>query len=313
MYNDTIKTANKIITYEDLYEIFSAMNEKLISLKKIGEQEKIDNRMLEINYQKWTFKDNGSQLYFKVDFTDDTSIRFDNYNEFLSAFNNRLNEIKSIWASFSLIYSTSAPDTKSEFYNQRISMDITETRINVDFSLSSEDKKIDNIYELIKNTILNAPPRYDYVIKKKKKINLITTLGIGFIPALVITNLLLLIPLAKQIFMRSFILYPICCLALTIFIGKIIATIKLERLYKNISPEQKYVRYDSRNQRRVYEDDIEKYVREAEVLIGRNANNLICREKIMENYNRYKKYLVYEIIVLIVLTYVIYLLNAQIN
>lgn len=313
MYNDTIKTANKIITYDDLYEIFSAMNEKLVSLKMIGEQEKADNRMLETNYQKWTFKDNGSELYFKVDFTDDTSIRFDNYNEFLSTFNNRLNEIKSIWASFSLIYSTLDPEKKSKFYNQRISMDISEKRINIDFSLSSEDKKIDNIYELIKNTILNAPPRYDYVIKKKKKINLITTLGIGFIPALVITNLLLLIPLAKQIFMRSFILYPICCLALTIFIGKIIATIKLERLYKNISPEQKYVRYDSKNQRRVYEDDIEKYVKEAEVLIGRNANNLICREKIMENYNRYKKYLVYEIIVLIVLSYVIYLLNAQIN
>lgn len=312
MYNDTIKTENKIITYEDLYEIFSAMNEKLISLKMIGDQEKIENRMLETNYQKWTFKDNGSQLYFKVDFTDDTSIKFDNYNDFLSTFNNRLNEIKNIWASFSLIYSTSEPEKTSEFYNQRISMDISEKRINIDFSLSSEDRKIDDIYELIKNTILNAPPRYDYIIKKKKKISFITALGIGFIPALVITNLLLLIPIVKQIFMRYYVLYPICCLAITIFIGKIIATIKLERLYKNISPEQKYVRYDSKNQRRVYEDDVEKYVKEAEVLIGRNANNLSCREKIMENYNRYKKYLVYEIIALIVLSCVITAIGGHI-
>lgn len=110
MYNDTIKTENKIITYEDLYEIFSAMNEKLISLKMIGDKEKEDNRMLEINYQKWTFEDSGSQLYFDVDFTDNTSIKFDNYNDFLSIFNNRLNEIKNIWVSFSLIYSTSEPE-----------------------------------------------------------------------------------------------------------------------------------------------------------------------------------------------------------
>ena len=30
MYNDTIKVANKIITYNDLLEIFSRMQEKLV-------------------------------------------------------------------------------------------------------------------------------------------------------------------------------------------------------------------------------------------------------------------------------------------
>ena len=38
MYNDTIKVANKIIKYEDLYEIFSAMNEKLVKYKNIYEK-----------------------------------------------------------------------------------------------------------------------------------------------------------------------------------------------------------------------------------------------------------------------------------
>ena len=36
MYNDTIKVANKIITYDDLFEIFTQMNEKLIYYKKIN-------------------------------------------------------------------------------------------------------------------------------------------------------------------------------------------------------------------------------------------------------------------------------------
>ena len=35
MYNDTIKVANKIISYDDLFEIFSKMQEKLMYYKKI--------------------------------------------------------------------------------------------------------------------------------------------------------------------------------------------------------------------------------------------------------------------------------------
>ena len=37
MYNDTIKVANKIISYEDLFEIFSKMQEKLLHYQKIND------------------------------------------------------------------------------------------------------------------------------------------------------------------------------------------------------------------------------------------------------------------------------------
>ena len=84
MYNDTIKVANKIITDKNLFEIFALMNEKLVSFKKIYQMEEAQNRMLEYNYQRWSFKDNGSSLSFDVNFYDDTNIRFDNYNNFLA-------------------------------------------------------------------------------------------------------------------------------------------------------------------------------------------------------------------------------------
>ena len=47
MYNDTIKVANKIITYNDLLEIFSRMQEKLVQLKKINAFEEMKNKMLD--------------------------------------------------------------------------------------------------------------------------------------------------------------------------------------------------------------------------------------------------------------------------
>ena len=46
MYNDTIKVANKIITYENLNDIFSKMNEKLTYYLKISEKEERENEAL---------------------------------------------------------------------------------------------------------------------------------------------------------------------------------------------------------------------------------------------------------------------------
>ena len=44
MYKDTIKVANKIISYNDLFEIFSKMQEKLLECKKISNNEENHKR-----------------------------------------------------------------------------------------------------------------------------------------------------------------------------------------------------------------------------------------------------------------------------
>lgn len=309
MYNDTIKVANKIISYDDLFEIFSFMNEKLLYYKKIFHQEEMKNKMLEYRYQIWTFQDSDSSLMFNVSFYDDTSIKFDNYNNFLTAFNNRLDEIKYIRVHFRLSYSVSLPDGKKEYYNQHISMDIFETKMNIDVSLSSVDKKIDDVYQLIKKKILTAPEKYDVVVRKKSIISFVVELAIGLIPALIITTLLLFISNIRQLFVTSYVLYPICCFMLAFLIGKVIGSMKIDDLYQNIIPEKKYVGYDSANSRSIYKDDIDKYVQTSEILIGKNVDNLKCREKIMKYYNKYKKYIPFELGILVVLSILVLFLG----
>ena len=120
MYNDTIKVANKIITSEELMEIFELMNEKLVYYKKINDREEINNRMLDYRYQNWTFKDSSSKIKFEVDFYDNTNIMIDNYNNFITIFNNRLEEIKRIHVYFHFSYETRLEGQKSEFYSQHI-------------------------------------------------------------------------------------------------------------------------------------------------------------------------------------------------
>lgn len=310
MYNDTIKVANKIISYNDLFEIFSKMQEKLVQLKKINDTEKMKNRMLDYKYQNWTFKDNGSKLTFDVNFTDDTSVKFDNYNNFISIFNSRLDEIKYIYVHYSINYTTEREGQRSEYYNQHISMTIREDKMDIDVSLSSNDDKINDIYELIKSKVLNAPPKYDKVIQKKSSINTIVGLAIGFIPALIITTLLLFVPTIRQIYAMGYVVYPIASVILAFAIGGTIGSSKLDRWYKSINPEQKYAGYDSTNYKSIYKDDIDSYVKSSEILIGKNANNLDCRKNILDCYEKYKKYIPYEIGVMLLMSVIVLFLGG---
>ena len=300
MYDDSIKVANKIISYNDLLEIFTKMHEDFEKYKKIYKNEEVKNKMLDYRYQVWTFKDTSSDLHFTVNFYDDTNIKFDNYNNFYTVFNNRIEEIKSIYVRYSLNYSTASPNERSEYYNQSISMWIYENKAEINLSLNSRDKKMDNIYELIKSKIANAPVKYDDVVKKKGSISSTVGVALAMIPSIIICILLLFIPSLRMVFSASVVLYPIVCSLIAFLLSGTMASWKLEDLYKSIVPDKKYINYE-----KGYRDDIDKYVETSEILIGKNFHNLENRRQIMEEYNKYKKYLPYEIGMLIILSIIV--------
>lgn len=309
MYNDRIDVSNKIITADDLYEIITLMNEKLVHYQKIFQKEEKQNEMYEYKYQVWTFKDYSSSLKFYVDFYDDTNIHFDSYGEFINVFNMRLRDIKSFDVHFCLNYSTYDEEHGDRSFIQRIDMNVYESKMRIDAKLSSEDDKISDVYNLIKNKVLNAPIKYDDVIKKRNKY--INTVGfaIGFIPAIIIVTLLMFVEPIRIIFIDSYVLYPIACLILTAFIGGTIGSSMLGKLYVNILPEKKYAGYDSYSSKSIYEDDIESFVGSSEILIGRKRDNLNDRKEIEKIYNKYKKWLPYELVTAIVFTLIVILLG----
>lgn len=305
MYNDTIKTANKIISSNDLFEIFSKMQEKLIQLKRTNDNEEERNKYLDYKQQIWTFKDNGSKLTFEVNFTDSTTINFDNYNDFISAFNNRISEIKYIYVHYSIYYSVQEEGKISEYYHQHINMSIRENKMDIDISLVSNDNKINDIFELIKNKILNSPPKYDKIIQKKNSIYTISGLAAGFLPSITLATLLLFVPAVKQIYIKGYVVYPLAAIILAFLIGDTLVSSKLDKLYKNLNPEQKYSGYDKKNYRSIYKYDIESYKETSEILIGKNANNLKYRNAITEYYEKNKNRLLTEIFILLLISVII--------
>lgn len=311
MYNDTIKAENKIISSDDLTQIFQLMGETLKKYLKVSQQEEMQNRMLDTPYQNYTFKDEGSKMKVTVDFYDNTNITFDNYDNFMGIFYSRIDEIKTMDIYYALNYTvmTPAPNRSRNFYTQSIQMHINENKLDITLNLKSADPKLDEIYNFIKNKILNAPEKYDEVIRNKNKIINTVSFGAGMIPGIVITSLLLFIPVVNNIILKGYVVYPIVAVILSYMIGSMISSSKLDKYYEQIVPSKKYAGYDSTNYKRIYKDDIDSFVGTSEILIGKKINNLDNRRMIKKVYEKYKGLIPKELIALLIVTVIVIIIG----
>lgn len=309
MYNDTIKAENKIISSDDLTQIFQLMGETLKKYQKISQQEEMQNRMLDTPYQNYTFKDEGSKMKVTVDFYDNTNITFDNYDNFMGIFYSRLDEVKSMDVYYTLSYTVITPEPRStrNFYTQSIQMNINENKLDITLNLKSEDPKINEIYELIKSKVLNAPNKYDEIIQKKSKITNTVSFGIGLIPAMIIGIIMLFIPVINNIILKGYVVYPIIVAFLSYVIGSMFSSSKLDKYYNSIMPDKKYAGYSDGHI--VYKEDVDTFIGTSEILIGKKANNLENRRKIKLEYNKYKAIIRKELIVLLIISVIVIIIG----
>ena len=314
MYNDSIKCENKIITKDDLQEIFMAMGDKIKYYKKISDNEKMKNQMLEYQYQEYTFKDEGSKISAMVDFYDNTSVKLDNYDGFMGVFYNRLDEIKSIHLTFTLNYKvkTPYPNSSSNMYFEYIRLYINDHKMEIEFDLNSNSDKCNDLYELIKTKIYAAPEKYDDIIKKRNKIQNTVSFGIGLIPGMIITLLLMFVPEARNILLGYYVVYPITALFLSWFLGGVIGGSVLNKYYSPIVPNKKYAGHDS-EYKSIYKDDVESFINTSDILIGKKVNNLECRKKIKETYEKYKVFIKKELLALLIISLLIVIVGLVVK
>lgn len=308
MYNDTIKVANKIISDTDLLDIFQRMDEEIRKNQQICRQETMQNEKYERDYQHWTTKDFQGTFKCTFDFYDDTNITVDNYNTFITVFNNRLHEVKDMWVRYGYSYWIQN-GCEQKMISQYINMTIYEYKMDIEVNLSSDDKKMDDVYQLIKEKILQAPERYDRVIKKKSSITNKIGFALGMIPSLIVCTLLVFVPIIRQIYGMTYVLFPIAVVILAFMIGNTVFGGKLDFLYSTIVPEKKYAGYDSTNHKSIYKDDIDKFVQTSEIIIGKNINNINHRKEIVELEKKYSSYIPTELIALLVLSIIMILVG----
>lgn len=304
MYNDTLTVANKIISDSDLYEIFQKMNEDLQENIRICKEETEKNEKYERSYQHWTTKDFRGSFKCNVNFYDASSVSFDNYESFISIFNSRLHDIK--YMSVDLYYSYDTMENGvMDIRSKRISLTIYENKMSIAVDLSSNDTKMNDVYNLIKEKILNAPEKYDRIIKKRSSICTKVMIAQGLIPSIVICTLLVFVPAIRNLFGTTYFLYPIAVLLFGFMIGGTIFSRKMDYLYSTILPDRKFAGYDSKTYNTVYKDDIDSYVNSSEIIIGKNVDNFKKREEIREIDEKCSRLIPIELVVILGISVVI--------
>ena len=307
MHNDTIKVANKIITADVLLQIFEKMHSELLGCDEIYADEVKKNEGLDYREKKWTLKSYSGSLKFDINFHDDTSAVIDDYDYFISVFNKRLSEIKSVYVTYGIYYweESGLNDYQDKCIHQRITMYIRENAADIDSTLSSNSNIMIDTYNFIKEKILTAPKKYNKIIKNKFKIIMTIEFAVGLIPAMVVALLLLFYSPLRTIFTNGIILYPIANILLGFLFGQVLYSGKMAKLYENISPERVYAGYNKSTYKSIYKDDIKDYTEKSEILIGKNYNNLRDRKTIKKLYNKYKKYLPIELLIIIVISIIV--------
>ncbi len=302
--NNSEEIKNKIITYETLKDIFYKLNDVFSYWINVYKNEEQKNKMVAYNYQRWSFKNTGSEFTFNVHFKDNSRMRFEKFENFIGILETRLEEIEGINTFLNLSYAVD-DGNMHKLYHQTINLTMYENEVKIRANLDSNDRKLEEVYNYIREQINSSQDRYDDVIRNKNKIKLTTGIAIGFIPSIILSTLLILVASVKELFKESFVMYPVIVLFLTYFFGMIIGNSIFENLYKNINPKQKYIGYDSSNHRSMYKDDIDKYRDSSEVLIGKNINNIKDRKEIIDIYNKYKIFISKELIILLICSLII--------
>jgi len=303
--NDSMEVSNKIITSAVLEEIFEAMNDKLESQMRISREEERKNMTLDYSYQSYRFIDGGSSFTFTVYFYDDTSIKYDNYLNFITMFRNRIDEIKSIYLKLKLDYKSRNQGSSIEHHNQTIGMDIHDYKARMEFKFESSNPLLQDVYELIKNKIQESPVKYDDLIKNKSTITSIIALSKGFIPAcILILIFFFVVPSIRPLITETYIVFPIAVIMLTFMLGNTLFSASIKELYKTISPKLEYAGYSNRSGSK-YKENIEEYTNRSEILIGKNTDNLKLRQTIQEKYDAQLKLIPYELGTLLILSIVV--------
>lgn len=311
MYNESINTNNKIISTDLLMNIFSRMNEIKKSYTFKAEKEEQTYNSLSFENQmnmKREYSNYVSDFSFTVNFYDSTTITIDSYENFMSVFNSRLHEIKSIISNFSINYF----DVNNRSCSNSIGLMIYENSFDINIAIDNSNSEMTDLFNYIKNSIYEAPEKYDYVMKNKSKICFSYTSALGNIVGIVLSTILICLPPVFSIVTSGYwILYPICCLILGYFMGTIIFSNTMNSLYKNIDMEKIYDGYDPNTFESRYKSDKQSYVNSSEVIIGKNIDNLSNRIKIKELYTDKKKYIKFELMAIAFITLVLAIIQIM--
>lgn len=170
------------------------------------------------------------------------------------------------------------------------------------------DSEADALYSKIESVFHNCPTRYDGTIKNRGFRIQGFSIAVGIILSYVLyIALKIALKDSDGIFYnllhnKNVLVFGQWIVA--IVFGNVLASWYINMLYSNMLPERKYVRYDRSNHKSVYKDEVEDYIADSELHIGKFADLGLKRNLIKKLY----KYSIILIGVQIIISVILFLL-----
>lgn len=159
-----IDVTNKVISCNMLLKIFRSVRDTYNQLLQLSEKEKQENSLVEEENQRWTFLDKGSECIATVYFLNGDNKRYYDMSELISEYRAQAGSMDMIQLRISLFYQATDANGKKNYYNEKLSLTISQRDIEISVDLGTE-KKLQSLYNQVLGAFEGAKPRYDYVVK----------------------------------------------------------------------------------------------------------------------------------------------------
>lgn len=316
-YDNSSLISNKIITADDLRTIFKAIEDCRLATDQrfvadSARAEQYGNQA----YKYRTMNSYRSKFGAIIAFRNSTRRDYNNYRDFIDAFNGRLTQIDHMMINCSIWYYDNTRDLNTGSVNGDSSSHSASISLHIDnaqIKLGEEDSHGDGIFTSARTTIMtvisNAPERYDHIIKDRQSIQLKIGAAAATIPCTIVTAIIFLLPSVRAV-PSLYLIYPAIAAGASIAIGATIGKATTEHLYAPIIPRQKYVGYDKRNYAPTYTDNVDEFTNNGEICFGKYADNVRCRQRIARLEEEREKPLSVSGAILIITTILVYIVSA---
>lgn len=279
---------DRLISTDFLMNFFKECEAAIDFYKAENAREKAENERFENSYQKWNYYLLTSSCSYTIYYTNGRDVKYERTADFDNIVKHQAASIKSIYAHFNASYHRYNQGTMSEAIRASVSVFVYPHRLDYSRNIDPEDKNIQQCFDEFERGLSSLPPKNDRIIKQKELIQMKVGYAMGLVPAIILVTASAFVPMLHPFYQKFFWVFPLIILLLGFVFGIFLGAMMLDRSYRVLIPK-KYAGYNANTRSSYYNDDLNKFNSECDIMIGEMAGSESERRYITETEKKFSK------------------------
>ena len=271
------KIVNKIVPIETIIEVANYLEDQKDEYTRLITMDIEKNKNLPYSQQVYKYKGIIPHIDYEIRFTDGREVTKPDYNWFINMLNNK-SSIDHIAIFSHIDYKSNYKDNEHyEYMRLYTRIHFWENHVFISIDGKNTEEQVYKVHSYIKGVIENNEDRYNKTVKNRNLRIQAFSFSIGIILSYILYLILSMnmstLPSALVSMLNNKLFLVIGQWLVAGLFGNILGYPIMMVLYKNIIPKTKYSHYNKSSHKSVYVDNIEDYISNDEVQIGKFANN----------------------------------------